>query len=204
MISCIRMEIEASGFTVLKEKHTVLNEDRAKEFLRGFKSRPTFNATVKECCAGKCSIMVLCRLEAVTVWQQLMGPEVVKDAVAFRPRSIRARYGKEGQKNAVHGSADAKSAPREVHYFFPELGTDPVRGDDEVRDFLFRKSAGESMDLKTLTSAEGNASDYTVDPTLQQLISSGLLSMCQVRPKGLDAVTWFQDWLIRNNPNAPQ
>jgi nucleoside-diphosphate kinase len=196
----IRMEIEDAGFTVLKEKHTVLSEERAKEFYRDFKGEPSFNAMVQEATSGKCALLVLCRLEAVTVLQQLMGPAVVKDAKAFRPRTVRARYGRDGQKNAVHGSETAKSAAWEVRFFFPELGADPIPGDDEVRDFLFRKSAGASMDLKTLSSAD--STDYTLDPTLQQLISSGLLSLCQVRPKGLQAITWFRDWLVQNNPNA--
>jgi len=198
----IRMEIEASGFTVLKEKHTQLTEDRAKEFYRDRKTLPTFNATVQEAIAGKCCCLVLCRLEAVAVLQQLIGPESVKDARMLRARSIRARYGVEGQRNAVHGSVDVKSATREVRFFFPEMGSDPIPSEDEVRDFLFRKSAGASMDLKSLSSMD--ATDYTLDPTLQQLISSGLLALCQVKPKGLAAVNWFKEWLLQNNPNVPK
>jgi len=195
----IRMDIEAAGFTVLKEKHVVLTEDRAKEFYRDSKDLPTFNAMVEEATAGKCCIMVLCRLEAVNVWQQVMGPASVSEAKELRPRSVRARFGVEGQRNAVHGSADAKSAAWEVRFFFPEMGADPIPGEDEVRDFLFRKSAGASMDLKSLSSMD--TTDYTLDPTLQQMISSGLLALCQVRPKGLAAVNWFREWLVQNNPN---
>lgn len=196
----IRMDIEACGFTILKEKHTELTEERAKEFYRDRKALPIFNATVQEAISGKCCCLVLCRLEAVAVLQQLMGPEVVKDARALRPRSMRARYGVEAQRNAVHGSQDPKAASREVRFFFPEMGCDPVPGEDEVRDYLFRKSAGASMDLKSLSSMD--ATDYTLDPTLQQMISSGLLALCQVRPKGLAAVSWFKEWLVQSNPNS--
>jgi len=195
----IRMEIEAAGFTVLKEKKTTINEERAKDFFRDYKERPSFNSMVADCCSGPCCLMVLCRLEAVAILQQLMGPELTKDAIKLRPNSLRARYGQDGVRNAVHGSDSPKAAAREVRFFFPELGADPVPDDDEVRDFLFRKSAVASMDLKTLSDADGT--DFTVDPTLQQLLSRGLMALCQVQPKGLAAVKWLSRWLTENNPN---
>jgi len=197
----IRMEIERAGFTVLKEKHTVLSEERASDFYCDHKAQPYFKALIQEAIAGTCALLVLCRLEAVMVLGQLMGPATVKDAKAFRPNSLRARFGRDGQKNAVHGSTSVKSAGWEVRFLFPELGSDPTPGSDAVRDYLFRKSTKESMDLKTLSHSDG-AKDYTLDPTLQQLISNGLLALCQVKPKGLGAVSFFKDWLNQNNPNA--
>mmetsp|Transcript_66682 Transcript_66682/g.171704 ORF Transcript_66682/g.171704 Transcript_66682/m.171704 type:complete len:1489 (-) Transcript_66682:73-4539(-) len=195
----IRAEIEAAGFMVLNEKQTTITEERAKEFYRDYKERPSFVGTVKEAIAGSCCVMVLCRLEAVSVWQQLMGPASVKDAKLHRPTSIRAKFGGDGQRNAVHGSETAKSAAREVRFFFPQMGADPIPDDNEVRDFLFRKSAGASMDLRSLSA--NTASDYSVDPTLQQLLSQGLMALCQVQPKGLEAVKWLSRWLSENDPN---
>jgi len=195
----IQMEIESGGFTVLKAKQTQLTEDRAKEFYRDYKDKPQFACIVREAVAGPCCVLVLCRLEAVTVWQQMMGPESVKDAQSQRPNSLRARWGSDGQRNAVHGSASAKAAAREVSFFFPEMGADPIPDDGEVRDFLFRKSAGASMDLKSL---DADSTDFTVDPTLQMLISRGLMALCQVQPKGLGAVKWLSRWLAENNPNT--
>lgn len=195
----IRMDVEAAGFTVLKAKQLVLTEERAREFYRDSAERPHFAALVEAACAGPSCVMVLCRLEAVAVWQQLMGPEAVKDARQQRPGSLRARWGCEGQRNGLHGSASARSAAREVRFFFPELGADPVPEDDEVRDFLFRKSAGASMDLK---SFDADSAEAAVDPTLQQLLSRGLLALCQVQPKGLAAVKWLSRWLLENSPNA--
>jgi nucleoside diphosphate kinase len=52
--------------------------------------------------------MVLCRLEAVTVLQQLMGDPSVHLARQQRPGSLRARFGRDGQRNALHGSATLK------------------------------------------------------------------------------------------------
>ena len=52
--------------------------------------------------------MVLCRLEAVTVLKQLMGDPSVHMARATRPGSLRARFGRDGQRNALHGSESLK------------------------------------------------------------------------------------------------
>eukprot|EP00440_Ansanella_granifera_P026489 gb/GFBE01028772.1/.p1 GENE.gb/GFBE01028772.1/~~gb/GFBE01028772.1/.p1 ORF type:complete len:586 (+),score=181.62 gb/GFBE01028772.1/:1-1758(+) len=197
----IKTEIEAAGFTVLKEKQTTLSEERAQEFYREFKDKPAFNALVKEACSGPCCAMVLCRVEAVAVWNQLMGDASVKDARKTRPGSIRARFGRDGQRNAVHGSESVKSAVHEIRFFFPDMGVDPVPDDNEIRDFLFRKSAKASMDLKSLSDAE--ATNFASDPTMQQLLSNGLIGLCQVKPKGLGAVSWLSSWLGDNNPNAP-
>lgn len=197
----IRQAIDEAGFTVLAEKQTRLSEERAAEFYRDLKEKPFFSSLVRHASSGPCHLLVLCRLEAVAVWQQLMGPESVKDARAFRPRSLRARFGRDGQRNAVHGSSSQRSAQREVRFFFPELGVDPAPSDDEVRDFILRKSAGASMDLKSLSDAD-NMNLNNVDPTLQQLLSKGLMALCQVQPKGLTAVKWLSRWLTENNPNT--
>jgi adenylate kinase family enzyme/nucleoside diphosphate kinase len=200
----IRQAIETNGFTVLAEKQTVLTEDRASDFYRDLKDKPYFSALVKHACSGPCCILVLCRLEAISVWQQLIGPEVVKDAKQSRPTSLRAQFGRDGQRNAVHGSDSLKSAAREVRFFFPEMGADPAPTNDEVRDYLFRKTATASMDLKTLSEAD-DFNMGTVDPTLQQLLSRGLLALCQTQPKGpkgLGAVKWLSRWLMENNPNT--
>jgi len=198
----IKNEIDAAGFTVLKEKQTTLTEERAKEFYRDSVDKPSFSAIVKEATAGPCCAMVLCRLEAVSVWKQLMGEESVKEARKNSPGSIRARFGRDGQRNAVHGSDSLKAAALEIRFFFPEMSADPIPDDNEVRDFLFRKSAVSAMDLKTLSDAE--ATNFQADPTLQQLLSNGLVGLCQVKPKGLGAAQWLSSWLEENNPNGPK
>lgn len=63
---------------------------------------------VKEASSGPCCAMVLCRLEAVTVLKQLMGDPSVHMARATRPGSLRARFGRDGQRNALHGSESLK------------------------------------------------------------------------------------------------
>jgi len=198
-VVAIKTELEAAGFTVLKEKQTTLTEERAKEFYRTLSDDPAFSALVKEASSGPCCAMVLCRLEAVTVLKQLMGDPSVHVARATRPGSLRARFGRDGQRNALHGSESLKAAVQEIKLFFPDMGVDPLPDDHEVRDFLFRKSARASMDLQSLSDAQ--TTDFAVDPTFQQLVSNSLIGLCKVKPQGLDAVKWLANWLEENNPN---
>lgn len=198
-VVAIKTELEAAGFTVLREKQTTLTEERAKEFYRTLSDDPSFPALVKEAASGPCCAMVLCRLEAVTVLQQLLGDPSVHLARQQRPGSLRARFGRDGQRNALHGSSTLKAAVQEIKLFFPDMGVDPLPDDHEVRDFLFRKSARASMDLSTLSDAQ--TTDFTVDPTFQQLVSNSLIGLCKVKPQGLDAVKWLANWLEENNPN---
>merc|ERR1719183_1195926 len=87
------------------------------------------------------------------------------------------------------------------------MGADPIPDDDEVKDYLFRKSAVASMELRKLQPAENLGPNLAADETLQQLLSKGLMALCKDQPKGLNAVTWLSRWLDENNPNkkpAPQ
>eukprot|EP00928_Gymnodinium_smaydae_P064857 TRINITY_DN480_c1_g1_i2.p1 TRINITY_DN480_c1_g1~~TRINITY_DN480_c1_g1_i2.p1 ORF type:complete len:1698 (+),score=471.60 TRINITY_DN480_c1_g1_i2:89-5182(+) len=196
----LRAEVLERGFTVLREMETELTEERAQKLYEEHKDQPFYASLTKEASSGPCVVAVLCRVDAVSVLQQLMGPANVADAKQERPRSLRARFGKDGLRNAVHGSSSVLAAAREVRFFFPEMGADPAPGDDEVKDFLFRKSAAPSSELRDLSSDDNAAND----PALQQLLSQGLVSLCQEKPKGLQAVRWLARWLTENNPGRKQ
>ena len=39
--------------------------------------------------------------------------------------------------------------------------------------------------------------------SIYDIIVTGLVELCKVKPVGPDAVEWLGDWLINNNPNKP-
>lgn len=39
--------------------------------------------------------------------------------------------------------------------------------------------------------------------SIQELLVTGLMQLCKVKPSGNDAIKWLGDWLIENNPNKP-
>jgi Dpy-30 motif len=40
--------------------------------------------------------------------------------------------------------------------------------------------------------------------SVHDVLVTGLVEICKVKPVGLDAVQWLGEWLIANNPNTPQ
>jgi len=56
--------------------------------------------------------------DAVTKWRTFIGPTNTDRAKQEAPNSIRAIFGTDGTKNAVHGSDSNESAAREINFFF--------------------------------------------------------------------------------------
>lgn len=188
----IKADIAAAGFTILEETTANLTPSTAEDFFEAQKDHPSFSFIIKEATSAPSTILALGRVEAVTVFKQLVGPESVKDARQTNPWSLRARFGKDSQRDAVYGSDTVKGSSRDVRFFFPHLGAHPIPDESEMRDYIFRKTVKSSLELQDL--AEG-------DVTLQHLLSEGLMALCKVQPKGLAAVKWLSDWLVANNPN---
>ncbi len=55
---------------------------------------------------------------AVQEWRGMIGPTNTESARAEQPQSLRARFGTDGTKNAVHGSDSLGAMKREVNFWF--------------------------------------------------------------------------------------
>ena len=117
----------------------------------------------------------LASIDAVERWNTMIGPENPVDARASHPDSLRALYGADLVKNALHGSATVSQAQSEIQFFFPESIVEPLTTPSEADDFLAKN----------------------VYPTLQR----GLITLCEKKPE--DPAAWLADWLKENNPNTP-
>ena len=62
--------------------------------------------------------MELVAEDAVGKWRELIGPTNTQNAKAQAPKSLRALFGTDGTRNAVHGSDSQGSMKREVDFFF--------------------------------------------------------------------------------------
>lgn len=63
--------------------------------------------------------------DCVEPFRQLCGPADPEVAAALRPHSLRARFGVDKNRNAVHCTDLPEDAPLEVNYFFrilPQCG----------------------------------------------------------------------------------
>lgn len=117
----IRAEAEVSGFTVLAADMLTLSAEQAEAFYAEHSERDFFGDLVGFMTSGPVLAMVLERPCAIATWRSLVGPTDSAKARESAPRSLRARYGTDGQRNACHGSDGTASAQRESAIFFPQV-----------------------------------------------------------------------------------
>src|SRR5881394_3686757 len=108
--------IEQAGFRILGLRHTRLSVADAQGFYAVHKERPFFSSLVAFMTSGPVVVMALEREDAIKRYRDLMG---ATDAKKAAPGTIRAKYGTDIEKNAVHGSDGADTARFELGYFFP-------------------------------------------------------------------------------------
>jgi len=79
--------------------------------------------------SGELTAMILERDEAVERWRKAIGPTDAAAARETAPESLRAKYGTDKTRNALHGSDSRESAALEIAQLFPNR-TAAARGDD--------------------------------------------------------------------------
>lgn len=114
--SIIKM-IEAAGFRVVALKKTLLTPERAGEFYAVHKERPFYSDLCKYMSSGAIVPMILEKENAVTDFRTLIGATNPANA---EEGTIRKRFGKSLQSNAVHGSDSDENANIEAHFFFSD------------------------------------------------------------------------------------
>jgi nucleoside-diphosphate kinase len=113
--------IEKSHLKVIGLRYLTMSQKQAEGFYAVHKARPFFNDLVKFMTSGPCVVMALEGENAVVKYREIMGATDSKKAA---PGTIRAKYGTDIEKNAVHGSDSPDNAKIELAYFFQssELG----------------------------------------------------------------------------------
>jgi nucleoside-diphosphate kinase len=121
--------IEHNGFEIVRLQKVIVSEELAQEFYAEHKDKPFFGELVEFVVSGPVIIMALHKDNAIVSWRDLIG---ATDPAKAAPGTIRNDFGTSIGNNAVHGSADAESAVRELGMFFPDLfGYDSDDSDDE-------------------------------------------------------------------------
>ncbi|ETO16351.1 nucleoside diphosphate kinase [Reticulomyxa filosa] len=168
------------GFVIISQKKLHLNKQFAEDFYE-YEERSK-QATTK---IGTICVLVLEKIGAIQAWRTLLGPTNIEIARKESPGSIRSKFGQTNTQNACHGSDSAKSAHREIKFFFPELTND------------FEKAAPtivEQYMQQKLANGE----------TLEDFLVRGLSELAREKPgSGLEVINWFGNWLLTNNPNRP-
>lgn len=106
---------EKKGLRVAAAKLTKLSREKAEGFYIEHKERPFFGSLVNFMTSGPVLLMCLEGENAVLLNREIMG---ATDPAKADPGTLRKDFADSIEANAVHGSDSAKSAEREIAYFF--------------------------------------------------------------------------------------
>lgn len=160
--------IKQNGFEVAQMEQVWLTKERAGEFYIEHKERPFYDDLTNFMASNPSMVLVLRKEGAIAAWRTLMGPTNAARAKSSHPNSIRALFGTDGSKNAVHGSDSPMSAAREIEFFFPSYSAPTPHTGHNARDYLTK----------------------TVSPLLVKALSE----MCRLCPA--NPVEWLGQYLL--------
>lgn len=115
IIGTIINRFEVSGFVIVAAKMLKLTSVQAKQFYVEHQKKLFFNVLVDFMTSGMIFVQVLEGENAIRRNREIIGSTNPIDALAG---TIRADYGSDYTKNAIHGSDSVESAIREISYFF--------------------------------------------------------------------------------------
>jgi len=107
--------IEDAGFRITAMKKTLLSQERAGQFYEVHKERPFYGSLCRYMSSGPIIAMVLEKGNAVTDFRKLIG---ATDPSKAEEGTIRKKYAKSIEQNAVHGSDSDENASIEAGFFF--------------------------------------------------------------------------------------
>ena len=117
VIGAIIDHLEKTGLQVIAAKMLFLSREKAELFYDIHRERPFFSELVEFMTAGPVLAIALEGENAINKNRDAMGATDPKQAEAG---TIRAKFGKGIEANAVHGSDGEDTATREIAFFFNE------------------------------------------------------------------------------------
>eukprot|EP00450_Noctiluca_scintillans_P022555 CAMPEP_0194512674 /NCGR_PEP_ID=MMETSP0253-20130528/44745_1 /TAXON_ID=2966 /ORGANISM="Noctiluca scintillans" /LENGTH=374 /DNA_ID=CAMNT_0039356159 /DNA_START=12 /DNA_END=1136 /DNA_ORIENTATION=+ len=114
--------ILAEGFEISAMRQWTMDKATAEEFLEVYKGvLPEYHEMVSELCNGAALVMEVRQEDAVASFRKLVGPHDPEVAKHLRPNTLRARFGIDRVRNAVHCTDLPEDGLLEVEYFFDIL-----------------------------------------------------------------------------------
>lgn len=114
-IGDIESHLESAGLHIIAAKLIHLTPEQARAFYSVHSNRPFFADLVTYMTSGPILVQVLEADNAVTLNRTTMG---ATDPTKAEPGTIRADFGTDIQRNAVHGSDSLDNAKKEIAFFF--------------------------------------------------------------------------------------
>ncbi len=110
--------IEEAGFKVTAMKLTRLTKETAGKFYEVHKERPFYNDLTSYMSSGPIVAMILEKENAVADFRKLIGATNPENA---EEGTIRKKFAKSIEANAIHGSDSDENAAIEGNFFFSSL-----------------------------------------------------------------------------------
>jgi len=114
-IGAILNDITADGFKIIALKYTHLSAEKAGEFYAVHKERPFYGELVNFMSSGPIVAAILEKDNAIEDFRKLIGNT---DPAKADAGTIRNKYAKSIDANAVHGSDSDENAAIEGNFFF--------------------------------------------------------------------------------------
>jgi nucleoside-diphosphate kinase len=114
-IGAIINDITTAGFKIVALKYTKLTAEKAGAFYEVHKERPFYNDLVGFMSSGPIVAAILEKDNAVEEFRKLIG---ATDPSKAEAGTIRQKYAKSIDANAVHGSDSDENAEIEGNFFF--------------------------------------------------------------------------------------
>eukprot|EP00906_Rhabdomonas_costata_P014467 RCo020796 len=116
IIQCIMEQ----GFEISAIAAAQLNTEDAEDFLEVYKGVvPEYQGLLEQMTSGQSWVMeIRAEQDAVQAFRQLCGPHDPEIARVLRPDSLRARFGTDKVRNAIHCTDLPEDGPLEVEFFF--------------------------------------------------------------------------------------
>ncbi|CAJ1059837.1 nucleoside diphosphate kinase 7 isoform X2 [Xyrichtys novacula] len=114
--------ISAAGFEISALQMFNVDRANAEEFYEVYKGVVTeYPSMVTELCSGPCMVLEIHGTDAPKSFREFCGPADPEISRHLRPNTLRALYGKDKVKNAVHCTDLPEDGVLEVQYFFKIL-----------------------------------------------------------------------------------
>ena len=118
----IVQEISSTGLEITAMQLHNIEKANAQEFYEVYKGVVAeYNQMVEELSSGPCIALEICGTEAHGTFRELVGPTDPEIARHLRPRAMRAKFGQDKIKNALHCTDLPDDSVLEVEYFFKIL-----------------------------------------------------------------------------------
>ncbi len=111
-------DITEAGFAIIAFKYTKLSPEMAGKFYAVHQERGFYNDLVSYMSSGPIYVAILQKVNAVADFRTLIG---ATDPSKAEAGTIRAKYAKSIEANAVHGSDSDENANIEANFFFTQF-----------------------------------------------------------------------------------